>query len=433
MNLTSPFSLALLTIIGLSVLGLPVGLSMIGGSVLYLFLAGLDVGTAAEQILNGMMGSFLLLAIPLFILAAEFMNAGSIMDRLVRFCNAIVGRFRGGLALVNVAQSIVFASMSGSALADAAGAGKLMQALMTREGKYTKAFAAALTAVSATIGPILPPSIPLVVYSLVSDASVGYLFLAGVVPGLLIGAVQMALIVGMAKRRGFPLETKVPLREMPRITKEAFPALMMPVILFGCLYSGITTPTEAAAVAAAYALLISGVLYRSVTAGGIYRSLLSSARTTVSIGMLIAGAMALNYVITVENIPKTVSAILTATDLSPTGFLLMVNVILLVLGCLLEGTTIILIILPVLLPTATALGIDPVHFGVMAVTNIMFGLVTPPYGLLLFMMTKVADVPLRDIVREVMPFLGVMLIALLIITYMPDFVLFLPRMFGYSG
>ncbi len=433
MNLTSPFSLALLTIIGLSVLGLPVGLSMIGGSVLYLFLAGLDVGTAAEQILNGMMGSFLLLAIPLFILAAEFMNAGSIMDRLVRFCNAIVGRFRGGLALVNVAQSIVFASMSGSALADAAGAGKLMQALMTREGKYTKAFAAALTAVSATIGPILPPSIPLVVYSLVSDASVGYLFLAGVVPGLLIGAVQMALIVGMAKRRNFPLETKVPLREMPRITKEAFPALMMPVILFGCLYSGITTPTEAAAVAAAYALLISGVLYRSVTAGGIYRSLLSSARTTVSIGMLIAGAMALNYVITVENIPKTVSAILTATDLSPTGFLLMVNVILLVLGCLLEGTTIILIILPVLLPTATALGIDPVHFGVMAVTNIMFGLVTPPYGLLLFMMTKVADVPLRDIVREVMPFLGVMFIALMIITYMPDFVLFLPRMFGYSG
>jgi tripartite ATP-independent transporter DctM subunit len=432
-NLASPFSLALLSIIALSLLGLPVGLSMVGGTVLYLFLAGLDVGTAAEQILNGMMGSFLLLAIPLFILAAEFMNAGSIMDRLVRFCNAIVGRFRGGLALVNVAQSIVFASMSGSALADAAGAGKLMQSLMTREGKYPKAFAAALTAVSATIGPILPPSIPLVVYSLVSDASVGYLFLAGVVPGLLIGAVQMALILAVAKRRGFPLEPKVPLREMPRVTWQAFPALLMPIILFGCLYSGITTPTEAAAVAAAYALLISGVLYRSVTAGGIYRSLFTSARTTVSIGMLIAGAMAFNYVITVENIPKTVSAILTATDLSPVGYLLLCNVILLVLGCFLEGTTIILVILPVLLPTATALGIDPVHFGVMAVTNIMFGLVTPPYGLLLFMMTKVSDVPLRDITREVLPFLGVMLVALMIITYVPDFVLFLPRMFGYSG
>jgi len=355
-NLASPFSLALLSIIALSLLGLPVGLSMVGGTVLYLFLAGLDVGTAAEQILNGMMGSFLLLAIPLFILAAEFMNAGSIMDRLVRFCNAIVGRFRGGLALVNVAQSIVFASMSGSALADAAGAGKLMQSLMTREGKYPRAFAAALTAVSATIGPILPPSIPLVVYSLVSDASVGYLFLAGVVPGLLIGAVQMALIMAVAKRRGFPLEPKVPLREMPRVTWQAFPALMMPIILFGCLYSGITTPTEAAAVAAAYALLIAGVLYRSVSARGIYQSLFTSARTTVSIGMLIAGAMAFNYVITVENIPKTVSAILTATDLSPVGYLLLCNVILLVLGCFLEGTTIILVILPVLLPTATALG-----------------------------------------------------------------------------
>jgi C4-dicarboxylate transporter DctM subunit len=433
MSVPSPFALSLLTIVVLSLLGLPIGLAMVGGSVLYLFAAGLDVGTAAEQILNGMMTSYLLLAIPLFILAAEFMNAGSIMDRLVQFCNALVGRFRGGLALVNVAQSIVFASMSGSALADAAGAGKIMQNLMTREGKYTRGFAAALTAVSATIGPILPPSIPLVVYSLVSDASVGYLFLAGVVPGLLIGAVQMALIVAVGKRRKFPLEAKVPMREMPRVTKEAFPALLMPIILFTCLYSGITTPTEAAAVAAAYALLIAGGLYRSVSAPGVYRSLLTSARTTVSIGMLIAGAMAYNYVITIENIPKTVSAILTATDLSPVGFLMLVNVILLVLGCLLEGTTIILVILPVLLPTATALGIDPVHFGVMAVTNIMFGLVTPPYGLLLFMMTKVADVSLREITREVMPFLGVMFIALMIITYVPDAVLFLPRLFGYTG
>ncbi|MGE5171252.1 MAG: TRAP transporter large permease [Rudaea sp.] len=433
MNLASPFALALIAIVALSLLGLPIGLAMIGGSVLYLFLAGLDVGTAAEQVLNGMMGSFLLLAIPLFILAAEFMNAGSIMDRLVRFCNAIVGRFRGGLALVNVAQAIVFASMSGSALADAAGAGKLMQSLMTREGKYTRAFAAALSAVAAIIGPILPPSIPLVVYSIVSDASVGYLFLAGILPGLLIGAVQMGLIIAMAKRRNFPLEPHVRLRELPRITLDAFPALLMPIILFGCLYSGITTPTEAAALAAAYALLIAGALYRSLTFGDIYHSLLSSARTTVSIGMLIAGAMAFNYVITVENIPKVVSAILTATKLSAVGYLLLVNIILLVLGCFLEGTTIILVILPVLLPTAEALGIDRVHFGVMAVTNIMFGLVTPPYGLLLFMMTKIANVPLRDIVREVLPFLGVMLVALMLITYVPDFVLFVPRLFGYTG
>ena len=223
------------------------------------------------------------------------------------------------------------------------------------------------------------------------------------------------------------------MRDLPRITWEAFPALMMPVILLGCLYSGVTTPTEAAATAAAYALLVSALLYRSVTLRNVYTSLLTSARVTVSIGMLIAGAMAFNYVITAENIPKTLSAILTAYQLSPMGFLLLANVILLVLGCFLEGTTIILVILPVLLPTVKALGVDPVHFGVVAITNIMIGLVTPPYGLLLFMMTKIADVPLSDIVREVMPFLGVMLVALAVITYFPGLVLFLPRLMGYGG
>jgi len=432
-NPTSPFSLALVAIVGLSLAGLPVAYSMIGGSILYLFLAGLDMGTAAEQMLNGMMASQLLLAIPLFILAAEFMNTGSIMDRLLTFCNAIVGRFRGGLAQVNVVQSIIFASMSGSALADAAASGKLMQSLMTRDGKYTPAYAAALTTVSSVIGPIMPPSIPLVLYALISDTSVGYLFLGGVIPGLLLGAVQSGLIAFTAKRRNFPVEERVPLRNLPRITWDAFPALMMPVILLGCLYGGVTTPTEAAAVAAAYALLISAFLYRSVRLKDIYRSLATGARITVSIGMLIAGALVFNFVITAENIPKTLSAMLKTYELSPLVFLLVVNVLLLILGCFLEGTTIILVILPVLLPTVTALGIDPVHFGVMAVTNIMLGLITPPYGLLLFMMTKIADVPLRDIVRESMPYLYVMMGALVIITLVPDTVLFLPRMLGYKG
>ncbi len=433
MNLTSPFSLAIFAIVGLSMLGLPVGHAMIGGSILYLYAAGLDMGTAAEQLLNGMYSSFLLLAIPLFVLAAEFMNAGSIMDRLLRFCNAIVGRFRGGLAHVNVVQSIIFASMSGSALADAASSGKLMQSLMTRDGKYPPAYAAALTTVSSVIGPIMPPSIPLVLYALVSDTSVGYLFLAGVIPGLLIGLVQSGLIAFTAKRRNFPVEAPVPLRELPRVTWEALPALMMPVILLGCLYSGITTPTEAAAVAAAYALLISALLYRSVSPKDVYVSLRTSARITVSIGMLIAGALVFNYVITVENIPRTLSGILKAYEMSPLVFLLVVNIVLLILGCFLEGTTIILVILPVLLPTAQALGIDPVHFGVMAVMNIMMGLVTPPYGLLLFMMSKVTDVPLRDIVREAMPFLYAMLGALALITLFPSLVLFLPRLLGYTG
>jgi C4-dicarboxylate transporter DctM subunit len=431
--MSTPFALSLFSIVALSLLGLPIGHAMIGGSVLYLLVAGVDVGTAAEQVLNGMFTSFLLLAIPLFILAAEFMNAGSVMDRLLRFCNALVGRFRGGLAQVNVVQSIIFASMSGSALADAAGSGRLMQTMMTRDGRYTRSFAAALSAVSAVIGPVLPPSIPLVLYSLVSDASIGYLFLGGVVPGLLLGGVQMALIAAMARRRNFPVEPPVPLRQLPRVTWDALPALMMPVILLGCLYSGITTPTEAAAVAAAYGLLISVALYRSVGWRDVYASLLTSARVSVSIGMLIAGALAFNYVVTVENIPSAVGAALTGRDLSAAGFLLAVNLGLLLLGCFLEGTTIILVVLPVLVPAAQALGIDPVHFGVVCVMNIMIGLVTPPYGLLLFMMTRIANVPLKDIVREVLPFLGVMIGALLLVTYVPGLVLFLPRLLGYQG
>jgi C4-dicarboxylate transporter, DctM subunit len=433
LNLASPFSLAVLAIVALSLLGLPIGHAMIAGSVLYLYVKGVDMGTAAEQLLNGMYTSYVLLAIPLFILAAEFMNSGSIMDRLLRFCNALVGRWRGGLAQVNVLQSIVFASMSGSALADAAGSGKIMQTLMTKDGKYPASFAAALSAASSVIGPIIPPSIPLVLYALVSDTSIGYLFLAGVVPGLLLGAVQMGLIAYVARRRNFPVEAPVPLRELPRVTWEALPALLMPVILLGCLYSGITTPTEAAAVAALYALLASALIYRSIGWGDVYLSLTKSARITISIGMLIAGALVFNYVITVENIPKTLAAMLKAYELSPLTFLLIANLVLLVLGCFLEGTTILLIIVPVLLPTAQALGVDPVHFGVVAVVNIMIGLITPPYGLLLFMMVKIAEVPLRDLVREVMPFLYVMIGALALITLVPDLVLFLPRLLGYKG
>ena len=433
MNPTSPFSLCVMAIVALSLLGLPIGHAMIGGSVLYLFLAGLDMGTAAEQLLNGMYSSFVLLAIPLFILAAEFMTIGSITERLLSFCNAFVGRFRGGLAHVNVVQSIIFAGMSGSALADAASSGKLMQKMMTQDGKYPAAYAAALTAVSSVIAPIIPPSIPLVIYALVSDTSVGYLFLAGVIPGLLLGIAQMLLIAFTARRRNFPVEKPVPLRDIPRISREAMPALMMPVVLLGCLYSGITTPTEAAALAAFYALLVSAFLYRGVTWGSVYKSLVTSARVTISIGMLIAAAMAFNYVLTVENIPKTLAILLKGHELTPFTFLLLANLILLVLGCFLEGTTILLIIVPVLLPTAQALGVDPVQFGVIAVVNIMIGLCTPPYGLLLFMMVKIAEVPLRDIVREVIPFLGVMIAALALITFIPGLALFLPRLMGYQG
>ncbi|MGE0652438.1 MAG: TRAP transporter large permease [Alphaproteobacteria bacterium] len=428
-----PFALSLIAIVALALLGLPIGHVMIASSILYLWLAGLDMGTAAEQILNSLYGSYLLLAVPMFILAAEIMNAGTMTERLLHFSNAVVGRFRGGLAQVNVLQSLIFAGMSGSAIADAAGTGRMMQTLMTKDDKYPASYAAALTAATAVIGPIIPPSIPLVIYALVSDASIGFLFIAGIVPGLLLALALMSVVAIDARRRNFPVEEPVPLRRLPGLTLRALPALMLPVVLLVGIRGGVMTPTEAAGVAAGYALLISIAIYQSVTFSQLYRALLNSGRTTASIGMLLAGAMVFNYVVTVENIPNALSALLLAWDLPPTQFLILVNILLLLLGCVLEGTTILLVILPVLIPAAKALGIDLVHFGVMSVLNIMLGLITPPYGLLLFIMTRIAEVPLRDIVRDVLPFLFAMFGALAIVTFLPDVVLFVPRLMGYRG
>jgi len=433
MTFASPFSISLVAITALAFLGLPIGHAMIAGSILYLLLAGLDMGTAAEQLLNGMYSNYIILAVPLFILAAELMNIGSMTERLLKFCDAVVGRFRGGLAQVNILQSIIFAGMSGSAIADAAGTGNVMQNMMTAGGKYRASYAAALTAATAVIGPIIPPSIPMVIYALVSDASIGYLFLGGVIPGLLMAAAQMVIVAVDARRENFPVEPPTPLRELPRVVWQAFPALMMPVVLLGGIYSGATTPTEAAAVAAAYALAISVILYRSVSFADFYRSLLAAARTSASIGMLIAGALVFNYVVTVENIPETIKVLLTSFEFSPLSYLILVNILLLLLGCLLEGTTILLVVVPVLIPTAKALGIDLVHFGVVVVVNIMIGLITPPYGLLLFVMTRIAGVPMGEIVRDVLPFLFAMIAALAIITFVPETVLWLPRLFGYQG
>jgi C4-dicarboxylate transporter DctM subunit len=433
MMLSTAFTLALGLIIVLSVFGLPMGLSMICASVLYLLLRGQDMGIVAEQFLNGMYSNYIMLAVPLFILAAEIMNSGTLSERLLTWCNAVVGRFRGGLAQVNVLQSIVFAGMSGSAVADAAGSGKMMQHMMTQDGKYTPSFAAALTAATAVIGPIIPPSIPMVLYALIADTSIGYLFLGGLIPGLMMAGVMMIQVAITARTRNFPVEKPVPLRELPKMTWHASPVLFMPIVLMYGIYGGITTPTEAAAVAAFYALVVSVVIYRSVRWPDLYSALLTSAKTTASIGMLIAGALVFNYVVTIENIPHSLSAVLLSWDLNPITFLIAVNVLLLVLGCLLEGTTILLVIVPVLIPTAQALGIDPVHFGVVVVVNIMLGLVTPPYGMLLFIMTRISGAPMKAIVGDVMPFLFGLLLALIVFTFVPETVLWLPRMFGYGA
>jgi C4-dicarboxylate transporter DctM subunit len=433
MNLFSPFAITVYLIVALSLLGLPIGLSMLASSIMYLMITGQDMGIAAEQVLQGLNNSYTLLAIPLFILAAEIMNMGSLTDRLLNFCNAIVGRFRGGLGHVNIMSSLIFSGMSGSAIADAAGVGRMVINMMTRDGRYTPAYAAAVTAASAVIGPIIPPSIPLVLYGLISDASIGYLFMAGIVPGLMLGVVLMAMNAYLAKRRNFPVEQAVPLRELPGITLRAIPALMMPVVLLGGIYSGVMTPTEAAAVAALYALVISIFLYRSVTVSGAYNALLSSGRSMAAIGILIAGALVFNYVVTREDIPVSVSQLLTAMELTPLTFLMMVNIILLVLGALLEGGTILLVIVPILIPTAKLLGIDMVHFGMVVTVNLMIGLITPPYGLLLFIMGNITGESTKNIVRETLPFLAVMIGALMFITYVPAAVLWLPRLLGYQG
>ncbi len=265
MNLDSPFSLALAGIVGLSLLGLPIGLSMITGTIIYLALSGQDMSIAAEQVLNGLNGSYILLAVPLFIFSAGLMNAGTMTDRLLRFCNLLVGRFRGGLGHVNVVQSVIFAGMSGSAIADAAGSGKIIIDMMRRNNAYPASYAAAITAATAVVGPIIPPSIPMVLYALISDTSIGYLFIGGVIPGLLMALGMMGINVWMARRHDFPVAERVPWREFPGLTWDAMPALMMPVILLGGIYGGVMTPTEAAGVAAAYAFLVAAVLYRSIS------------------------------------------------------------------------------------------------------------------------------------------------------------------------
>jgi len=427
------FALCVIVLVLLAVLGLPIGLSMLGASVFYLALKGLDLGTAAEQVLNGLYNSYVLLAVPLFILAADLMNVGSLTDRLLKFCLVLVGRFRGGLGHVNVVSNVIFAGMSGSAIADAVGIGRVIIGMMTREGRYPVAYAAAITASAAIIGPIIPPSIPMVIYALVSDASIGYLFLGGVIPGLMLGVAFMIMNSVIARRRNYPVEPPVPLRDVPKVTVSAFPALLLPFILLFGIYGGVMTPTEGAAAAAAYALLAAALIYRALTPRQLYDVLLASAKSTTSVGMLIAGALVFNYVVTVENIPTSVAHFMSGFHVSPIGYLLLINAILLVLGCLLEGTTILLIIVPIMIPTAKALGIDLVHFGVVVVLNIMIGLLTPPFGLLLFVVANMTKQPLAIIVRECAPFIFAAVVVLAICTFVPDTILWLPRLLGYKG
>jgi tripartite ATP-independent transporter DctM subunit len=323
--------------------------------------------------------------------------------------------------------------MSGSAVADAAGICKIIIDMMVKSGRYTRGYAAAITAATATIGPIIPPSIPMVLYALVSNASIGDLFLAGIVPGLVMGVVLMGMNTVISHRRGFGQEEAVPLRDLPKLTVRATPALLMPVILLGCIYSGVTTPTEAAAIAALYALVIAAGLYRAIKIKTLYQIFVESARASASVGLVIGASMILTYIVIQENVPQSISAMFAGADISPLMFILLVNLLVLLLGCILDATVIILVIIPLFIPTCRELGIDLVHFGVLIVVNSMLGLITPPYGILLFVINAVTGIPLKEIISEIWAFIAVLLGALLFMILVPDVVLWLPRLFGYQG
>jgi tripartite ATP-independent transporter DctM subunit len=423
--------LGLVTLFGTAAMGMPVAYAIIIGVIVYLGLADQDLAIAGETMVQRLFDGFLLLAVPLFIVSANIMNAGSISDRLLKFCVALVGRFKGGLGHVNVVASLIFSGMSGSAVADAAGIGKLIIDMMIKSGRYRPGYAAAITAATATIGPIIPPSIPLVLYALVSDTSIAALFLGGIVPGLIMGAVLMGMNAWIAHRRNFGEEEAVPLIQLPGITLNAAPALLMPVILLSCIYSGVTTPTEAAAIAAFYALLVSTFLYRTLKFKTLYDVFVDSARSAASVGVVIGASMILMYVVIQENVPQMISDVMSESDVSPLIFLLIVNLLVLLLGCVLDATVIILVIVPLFIPTCNALGIDLVHFGVLIVVNSMIGLITPPYGILLFVISAVSQIPLKDIIREIWPFLGILVAALFVMILVPDIVLWAPRSLGY--
>jgi len=423
----------LITLFGLAGIGTPVGYSIIASSILYFSFGDMDIALAGEKILQGLYKSFILLAVPLFITAANIMNVGTITDRLLSFCIAAVGRFQGGLGHVNVVASLIFSGMSGSAVADAAGIGKIIIGMMTKNGRYTRGYAAAITAASATIGPIIPPSIPMVLYSVISDTSIGYLFLAGIVPGLIMGLVLMIMNTIISHKRNFVTEEAVPLNKLPKITSRAFPALLMPAILLYGIYGGVTTPTEAAAIAALYALLLTGVFYRSISIKSLFQIFVDSARSSAAVGVVIGGAFILNYIVISENIPGALTLLLQGLDVSPLMFLICINILVLLLGCFLDATTIILVIVPLFIPVCKSLGIDLIHFGVLVVVNSMIGLITPPYGILLFVINAITGISLKEIISEIWMFIGVLIIALIIMTLFPGLILWLPEMFGYKG
>jgi tripartite ATP-independent transporter DctM subunit len=416
-----------------SVLRVPLAIAMLSAGMAYLFASGQDVGLAADQVMNSMYGSYVMLAIPMFILAANVMNAGTISERLWSAADVVVGRMRGGLGQVTVLVSTIFSSMSGSAITDAAGPGLVAIKMMRSVGNYRPGFAVAITAAAATIAPIIPPSIPMVLYALLTGTSVSAMFLGGVVPGLMMALALMATIAILARSEGLPVGKRMTMAQAWQAIRRGLLPLTLPVVLLGGIWSGVFTPTEAAAVAAFYAMILAGVVYRSLGWRGLFAVFAESMRQSAVVMILIAGAFVVNYAVTAEQLAQVLVSWIQAQNLSALQFMLLANLLFLLLGCILDTGVLLLVVLPVLMPAVRLLEIDPVHFGVVAIVNFMIGLITPPYGLLLFVLSSLASVPLREIMGQIWKFLIPLLLVLLLLVLFPQLVLWLPRLAGYGG
>ncbi|MCD6257258.1 TRAP transporter large permease [Candidatus Aerophobetes bacterium] len=416
-------------------MGYPIALGMFVSSVLYLLLSHIDLSLIVDNMVLKFESNFVLLAVPLFIFTAKVMNAGKITNRIFDLAQDALGSLRGGLGYVNIVASIIFAGMSGSEIADVAGLGTVEIKAMKDAG-YDGPFACAVTCASATIGPIIPPSIPMIIYSMLSGASVGYLFLGGFIPGFLLGGTLMVVVYVLSVKRNYPRGKKIPFKKFVKGFVKSFPALMAPVLLLYGIYGGIFTPTESAGIVAAYVVILSLFVYRTLGLKELYKVIIDTVVSTGYISFIIAGAFMLSYVVAREEIPNLVANVFISLGLTSSKWitLLSINGLFLILGCFLDVSAIQLVIIPILLPLVKNVGIDLVHFGVITTFNLMIALDTPPYGETGFITSAISGTPLHKVVREMLLyFIPCEIATLMLVTYLPDLVLWLPRLAGYAG
>lgn len=423
--------LMIMVVVG-ALLRLSIVLMMFSSGLVYLWIKGQDIGLIVDQTLNSMFSLYVLLAVPMFILAGNVMNAATISERIWSAADILVGRLRGGMGHVTVLMNVVMSSMSGSAVSDAAGPGMVSIRMMERIGKYPRGLAVAIAAAAACLGPIIPPSIPMVIYALISSASLGALFLAGIVPGLLMALSLMLWIAWIARSRGLSFGNRIMLRDVPGVLARAAIPLTLPFLLLGGIWSGVFSPTESAAVAALWAIVIGVFIYRNLGLVALVQIFATSARQSAVVMMLIASSFIINYAITAEQVATGLASFIGGLNLSPIAFLLLVNLMFLLLGTVLDGAVMLLVFVPVLIPTAVMLQIDLVQFGVVVILNFMIAMITPPYGLILFVLGSLTGVPMKEINREIWQFCIPLTAVLLLMIIFPQITLWLPRMFGYT-